>query len=87
MMGQGAWRAISVEFFISATDNPQGWSITRSATDNSILRRSTTGTPITGRRDAHTHLEVVTDILDGIEDEADKLLADLLAILDGTEID
>ncbi|WP_306670168.1 hypothetical protein [Rhodococcus opacus] len=42
---------------------------------------------IAARRGAHTHLEDVTDILDGIEDEADKLLADLLAILDRTEID
>jgi hypothetical protein len=42
---------------------------------------------IAARRNAHTHLEDVTDILDGIEDEADKLLADLLAILDCTEID
>ncbi|MGW5153226.1 hypothetical protein [Rhodococcus koreensis] len=37
---------------------------------------------IAARRNAHTHLEDVTDILDGIEDEADKLLADLLTILD-----
>ncbi|MFC9358718.1 hypothetical protein ACFTZB_19380 [Rhodococcus sp. NPDC057014] len=42
---------------------------------------------IAARRGAHTHLEDVTDILDGIEDEADKLLADLLTILDRTEID
>ncbi|MGV9868388.1 hypothetical protein [Rhodococcus koreensis] len=42
---------------------------------------------IAARRNAHTHLEDVTDILDGIEDEADKLLADLLAILDSTERD
>ncbi|MFE5708195.1 hypothetical protein [Rhodococcus koreensis] len=42
---------------------------------------------IAARRNAHTHLEDVTDILDGIEDEADKLLADLLAILDHTESD
>ncbi|MCQ4121013.1 hypothetical protein [Rhodococcus tibetensis] len=42
---------------------------------------------IAARRDAHTHLEDVNDILDGIEDEADKLLADLLAILDHTEGD
>ncbi|EHI41395.1 hypothetical protein OPAG_08215 [Rhodococcus opacus PD630] len=42
---------------------------------------------ISARRDAHTHLEDVTEILDGIEDEADKLLADLLAILDRTESD
>lgn len=42
---------------------------------------------IAARRHAHTHLDDVTDILDGIEDEADKLLADLLAILDCTEID
>ncbi|MBC2644522.1 hypothetical protein H5400_37845 [Rhodococcus wratislaviensis] len=41
---------------------------------------------IAARRNAHTHLENVTDILDGIEDEADKLLADLLVILD-SEID
>ncbi|MDF3309647.1 hypothetical protein P3H15_32025 [Rhodococcus sp. T2V] len=33
------------------------------------------------------HLEDVTDVLDGIEDEADKLLADLLATLDSTESD
>ena len=33
------------------------------------------------RRNAHTHLEDVTDI---IEVEADNLLADLLAILDRT---
>ena len=39
------------------------------------------------RRQAHIHLQDVTDILDGIEDEADKLFADLLAILDGTESD
>ncbi|WP_257226449.1 hypothetical protein [Rhodococcus opacus] len=39
------------------------------------------------RRNAHTPLNDVADILDGIEDEADKLLADLLAILDCTEID
>ncbi|WP_257014441.1 hypothetical protein [Rhodococcus sp. ACPA1] len=42
---------------------------------------------IVARRNAHTRLETVTDILDGIDDEADKLLADLLAILDRTEID
>jgi hypothetical protein len=42
---------------------------------------------IAARRNAHTHLENVTDILDGIEDEADKILADLLVILDCTEID
>ncbi|MFV9454926.1 hypothetical protein ACNJ7E_15970 [Rhodococcus sp. NM-2] len=41
---------------------------------------------IAARRNAHTHLEDVTDILDGIEDEADKLLVDLLSILDSTEI-
>ncbi|AII05747.1 hypothetical protein C8E05_2493 [Rhodococcus wratislaviensis] len=39
---------------------------------------------IAARRNAHVHLE---DILDGIEDEADRILADLLAILDCTEID
>jgi hypothetical protein len=37
---------------------------------------------IAARREAHTHLEDVTDLLDGIEEEADKLLADLLTILD-----
>ncbi|WP_370185233.1 hypothetical protein [Rhodococcus wratislaviensis] len=37
---------------------------------------------IAARRNAHTHLENVTDILDGIEGEADKLLAELLTILD-----
>jgi hypothetical protein len=37
---------------------------------------------ITARREAHTQLTDVTDILDGTEDEADKLLADLLALLD-----
>ncbi|MFD7008021.1 hypothetical protein [Rhodococcus jostii] len=37
---------------------------------------------IAARHNAHTDLTDVTDILDGIEDEADKLLADLLAILD-----
>lgn len=42
---------------------------------------------LVARRNAHTRLETVTDILDGIDDEADKLLADLLAILDRTEID
>ncbi|MFE7423312.1 hypothetical protein [Rhodococcus sp. NPDC057529] len=42
---------------------------------------------IAARRNAHAHLEDVTDVLDGIEDEADKLLADLLSILDHTEID
>ncbi|MFD9668898.1 hypothetical protein ACFWAY_46300 [Rhodococcus sp. NPDC059968] len=42
---------------------------------------------IAARRNAHTHLEDVTDILDGIEVEADKLLADLRAILDCTESD
>ncbi len=42
---------------------------------------------ISAHRNAHTHLTDVTDILDGIEDEADKLLADLLAILDHTESD
>ncbi|MFC9362716.1 hypothetical protein ACFTZB_39840 [Rhodococcus sp. NPDC057014] len=42
---------------------------------------------IAARRNAHAHLDDVTDILDGIADEADKLLADLLAILDCTEID
>lgn len=41
---------------------------------------------ISARRNAHTHLEDVTDILDSIEDEADKLLNDLLVILDCTEI-
>ncbi|MGW4336419.1 hypothetical protein ACWEK5_26935 [Rhodococcus koreensis] len=41
---------------------------------------------IAARRGAHAHLEEVTDILDGIEDEADKLLADLLAILDETDL-
>jgi hypothetical protein len=40
---------------------------------------------IAARRNAHTHLEDVTDILTGIEDEADKLLADLLANLVRTE--
>ncbi|MDJ0420340.1 hypothetical protein [Rhodococcus opacus] len=40
---------------------------------------------IAARRYAHTRLTDVTDILDGIEDEADKLLADLLGILDRTE--
>ncbi|KAF0957176.1 hypothetical protein MLGJGCBP_07891 [Rhodococcus sp. T7] len=33
------------------------------------------------RRDAHTHLGDVTDLLDSVEDEADRLLADLLVIL------
>ncbi|MDH6291997.1 hypothetical protein [Rhodococcus opacus] len=42
---------------------------------------------IAARRHAHTHLNDVTEIFDGIEGEADKLLADLLAILDRTEID
>ncbi|UZG59955.1 hypothetical protein [Rhodococcus opacus] len=42
---------------------------------------------IAARRDAHTHLTDVTDILDGIEEEADKLLADLFAILDRIESD
>ncbi|MFZ2178717.1 MAG: hypothetical protein WAW17_32740 [Rhodococcus sp. (in: high G+C Gram-positive bacteria)] len=42
---------------------------------------------IHARRDAHTHLEDVSDILDGIEDEADRLLADLLAILDTPELE
>ncbi|AII05722.1 hypothetical protein EP51_14360 [Rhodococcus opacus] len=39
------------------------------------------------RLTAHGQLTDVTDILDGIEDEADKILADLLRILDdiGTE--
>ncbi|MFC9357492.1 hypothetical protein ACFTZB_13090 [Rhodococcus sp. NPDC057014] len=37
---------------------------------------------IAARRGAHTHLQDVTDILDGIEDEADKILADLLLLLD-----
>ncbi|MBC2644628.1 hypothetical protein [Rhodococcus sp. 3A] len=32
---------------------------------------------IHARRDAHTHFEGVADILDSIENEADKLLADL----------
>ncbi|EID76970.1 MULTISPECIES: hypothetical protein [Rhodococcus] len=38
---------------------------------------------IVARRDAHSQLEDVTDILDAIEDETDRILADLLAILDG----
>jgi hypothetical protein len=38
---------------------------------------------VTARREAHTQLTDVTDLLDGIEDEADKLLVDLLALLDG----
>ncbi|MFV9454457.1 hypothetical protein ACNJ7E_13495 [Rhodococcus sp. NM-2] len=42
---------------------------------------------IAARRGAHTHLTDVADILDGIEEEADKLLADLFAILDRTEGD
>ena len=42
---------------------------------------------IVARRNAHTHLDDVTDIHDGIEEEADKLIVDLLAILDCTEID
>ena len=40
---------------------------------------------IVARRDAHSQLEDVTDILDAIEDETDRILADLLAILDGAE--
>ena len=40
---------------------------------------------ITARRDAHTRLHDVTDILDGIEDEADKLLTNLLTILDNID--
>ncbi|QYA99811.1 hypothetical protein I1A62_01180 (plasmid) [Rhodococcus sp. USK10] len=35
---------------------------------------------IVARRDAHDHVEDITDILAGIEDEADKLLVDLLEI-------
>ncbi|PBC39427.1 hypothetical protein CJ179_35970 [Rhodococcus sp. ACS1] len=42
---------------------------------------------IAARRDAHTHLEDVTTILDGIEDAADRLLADLLVILDAPELE
>ena len=34
---------------------------------------------------AHAHLEGVTDILDGIEGEADRIRADLLEILDHAE--
>ncbi|MDV6284551.1 hypothetical protein [Rhodococcus jostii] len=41
---------------------------------------------IVARHNARIHLNDVNDVLDGIEDEADKLLADLLAILDSTEI-
>ncbi|MFD7010640.1 hypothetical protein [Rhodococcus jostii] len=37
---------------------------------------------IHSRRTAHDTLKDVTDILDGIEDEADKILADLLALLE-----
>ncbi|QQZ12674.1 hypothetical protein [Rhodococcus sp. 21391] len=39
------------------------------------------------RRNGHIHLAAVTDILDGTEGEAGKLLAELLAILDRTESD
>ena len=52
-----------------------------------VLDRDYYDRGIAARRNAHTHLDDVTDILDGIEDEADKLLADLLAILDHTEND
>ena len=38
---------------------------------------------ITAQREAHTQLTDVTDILDGVEGEADKLLGDLLSLLDG----
>ncbi|QYB07713.1 hypothetical protein I1A62_26250 [Rhodococcus sp. USK10] len=41
---------------------------------------------IAARRNAHTHLDDVTDILDGIEDKTDKLLADLLSLLDQTDL-
>ncbi|MBV6759942.1 hypothetical protein [Rhodococcus opacus] len=37
---------------------------------------------IAARHDAHTQLEDITDVLDGIEDEADKLLGDLLMLLE-----
>ena len=42
---------------------------------------------ITARREAHTQLTDVTDILDSIEGEADKLLADLLALLDDVGVE
>ena len=42
---------------------------------------------IHARRDAHAHLEDITDILDGIEDEADRLLANLLTLLDAPELE
>ena len=42
---------------------------------------------IAARRNAHTHLADVTDILDGIEDDADKLLADLLVVLDNLDVE
>ncbi|MFE7419970.1 hypothetical protein [Rhodococcus sp. NPDC057529] len=42
---------------------------------------------IHSRRTAHDTLKDVTDILDDIEDEADKLLADLLLLLDDSTAD
>jgi hypothetical protein len=42
---------------------------------------------IHSRRTAHDTLKDVTDILDGIEDEADRLLADLLSLLDQSSVD
>ncbi|UIR39642.1 hypothetical protein LZP97_26470 (plasmid) [Rhodococcus sp. DMF-1] len=39
---------------------------------------------VAARRTAHEDLHDVTDILDDIEDRADTLLAELLALLDDT---
>ena len=42
---------------------------------------------IGSRREAHTTRKGITNIFDGIEDQADKLLTGLLTILDNIDTD